>query len=66
LYYMMPPSCILIGVGFLFTESRDFPWELVLHSHFKWILLINGLLAFLLNVRLDNNVTIIIFNLIAL
>lgn len=49
LYYTAPTSAVLIGAGFFFFEYADFPWDR-LDWEFSGILLLNGLLAFALNV----------------
>jgi drug/metabolite transporter (DMT)-like permease len=50
LYYLMPLSCVFIGLGFYVHESAHFHWDLVLETSFGWVVLSNGMLAFLLNV----------------
>lgn len=49
LYYVAPPSFVLITIGFLFFESDGFPWE-KLTGDFGLVLVLNGLVAFFLNI----------------
>lgn len=50
LYYLMPPSCMFISLGYYFHESNHFDWKIVLETTFGWVILANGMLSFLLNV----------------
>lgn len=50
LYYIAPFCCCLIGLAFLVFEFQSFPFERFLSPMFLFILLINGLVAFTLNI----------------
>ena len=49
IYYIAPPCSILIGIGFVIFELPTFPFEILTPSLFC-ILLLNGILAFSLNI----------------
>ena len=50
LYYIAPLCACFIGCGCLYFEYSLLPWERILTQEFLLILLVNGLVAFTLNV----------------
>ena len=50
LYYVAPLCCLFIGVACLVFEARELPWERMLQTEFILVMLVNGLVAFTLNV----------------
>lgn len=50
LYYIAPACSLLLLVLFIVFESRDFPIERLLEDNFYGVLIVNGFVAFALNV----------------
>jgi drug/metabolite transporter (DMT)-like permease len=50
LYYVAPLCALLIGTACFILESKDLPYEKMLRTDFIIVLLINGMVAFTLNV----------------
>lgn len=50
LYYIAPICCVFIGIACFFFELRDLPWDRMMTVDFSLIMLLNGGVAFLLNV----------------
>jgi drug/metabolite transporter (DMT)-like permease len=50
LYYIAPICCVFIGIACFFFELRDLPWDRMMTLDFSLIMLLNGGVAFLLNV----------------
>lgn len=50
LYYIAPFCCLLNGIACLIFEFQDLPFDRMFTSDFMLIMLINGLVAFTLNV----------------
>jgi drug/metabolite transporter (DMT)-like permease len=50
LYYIAPPCCAILAVLCLYFESADLPYDRMFTSDFLMIMLVNGLVAFTLNV----------------
>jgi drug/metabolite transporter (DMT)-like permease len=50
LYYIAPACALFIGTACLIFEAQDLPWDRILTSDFGIIMLINGGVAFSLNV----------------
>jgi len=50
LYYIAPCCALFIGIACTYFESGSLPWDRILTQEFIGILLVNGLVAFTLNV----------------
>ena len=50
LYYIAPCCALFIGLACSYFEFSDLPWERMLTQEFMLLLLVNGLVAFTLNV----------------
>ena len=50
LYYIAPPCAVLTGLACLIFESSDLPFERMQTTEFAMIMIINGMVAFTLNV----------------
>jgi drug/metabolite transporter (DMT)-like permease len=50
LYYIAPLCAVFIGTAMLIFEVQDLPYERMYSSEFMWTMLINGIVAFTLNV----------------
>lgn len=49
LYYIAPVCSIFISLAFFVFEYDFLPWEMILTSNFLFMMLINGMIAFTLN-----------------
>lgn len=50
LYYIAPLCCLFTGLACLIFEVQDLPWERMQTTDFMLIMLVNGFVAFTLNV----------------
>ena len=50
LYYIAPPCALVIAMACLFFEANSLPWDRMLTLEFAFIMLINGAVAFTLNI----------------
>lgn len=50
LYYIAPCCALLIGIACVYFESSSLPWDRILTQEFMGILVVNGMVAFTLNV----------------
>lgn len=50
LYYIAPFSCLLISIACGIFEFQQLPWQLIFSVDFMKILLLNGIVAFTLNI----------------
>lgn len=53
LYYVAPMSFVAIGSLFIFTEASHVPWERVMMPSFIALLIMNGAVAFALNIAVN-------------